>query len=507
MKKTTFLLFLALAGLLISCPPEPPPPIIIDPNAPPSKTFLAVDFTNANHQTLYQLSAELLAENDVCTVWVQTGTVGGKDKAQAVANEYKNNIYNKMMDTFGITDLVVNNWTFNTMELADALCNGDGKLCILLLDIKEDRSGGSSYTAGYFDPEDFYSNANSNHLDMLYINTYTYNRTGGEEVVYTTIAHEMQHLMNFATSVAKRYVIQSGGRSVIQMDTWIDEGLSSAAEWLYTGAHVNDRIDWYNTNGRIKTSATTFANRGGIDRGNNFYVWGNIRNYPEEILDEYSTVYLFFQWLRIQTDVGIYKDIIGSSKDLYDAVTDAVFSKINILSAPTDNEERWEYLLKTWLAANYFNNGSGLYGYKGEIPIITTHYIPSTTSVPATTTLLQGEGVYSYVGSTSYLIPSSSEKIRYAGLLLNTSSIATNSSFSNGALLTFNVNTTLYDSTGRPVDLGETGTITGIVPSVLPNTRAAYQKVLTGPFAIGAWDRRGKSKTFTFTGIFNDGNE
>jgi hypothetical protein len=462
--------FLFLAVLLLSCQVEPQ--IISKIGA---RNFYAINFFNNEP---YTVQAELLAENDICSVWVQQNTLSTAD-AEAVASEYKNYIYNKMMDTFGYDNLSMNNLTFNTMRLADYLGNGDGKLCILLLDIQEDRSGGS-YIAGYFNPGDLLTSSNSNRCDMLYISTYPFSSVNGKKEVYTTIAHEMQHLMNFVTSVARRYELKNGVRYVSPMDTWIDEGLSSAAEWLYTGKQVEERIKWYNTE---------YANSR-ISEGNNFFKWGNVVNNSVEILDDYSTVYLFFQWLRLQSagpgnnGIGIYKDIIYSEHIDYIAVTNAVSSKI---TGMTD----WETLLKTWLAANYLNNANGIYGYRNEINI-QKH---SITNASQTVPLYPGEGVYSLVGSTSLTIPGKSGHIRYAGLL-DVGSMVESGSFKNGALLTFNSNVSQDGA-------AENGTITGHISPSIAGARMVWQQPFTGPYAIGAGDLSGKR---TFNRDVNDQN-
>lgn len=105
----------------------------------------------------------------------------------------------------------------------------------MLLDIKDGFEPSSSvgYTAGYFYPVDMYSNTSlrqaninikSNETDMLYIDIYP--GVPDSETTLSTVAHEFQHLVNFGVSARRRSSV---------MDTWIDEGLSTAAEHLYLG--------------------------------------------------------------------------------------------------------------------------------------------------------------------------------------------------------------------------------------------------------------------------------
>jgi hypothetical protein len=58
-----------------------------------------------------------------------------------------------------------------------------------------------------------------------------------------------------------------------------------------------------------------------IHLGNTFFVWDNYTDpydpyfFSYFVLDDYSTDYLFFQWLRIQAggSTAIYKDIFNSN--------------------------------------------------------------------------------------------------------------------------------------------------------------------------------------------------
>jgi hypothetical protein len=279
----------------------------------------------------------------------------------------------------------------------------------------------------------------------------------------------MQHLMNYVTSAATR--------NWQTMDIWIDEGLSSAAEYIYREDHTNDRYDWFKSDPQ-----------GTIARGHNFFVWGN---YPDNsILDDYATVYLFFQWVRIQTgrNPKIYKEIIGSEHEDYRAVTKAVKSSLDTVMA---DDSDWNGLLKTWLAANYINASSGPYGYKDEDMLRNLEAKTAragTTSLP----LLPGEGVYSIVNNgTGISQAGSGSNIKYAYLYGNG---ASNTPGPGGALLTYNANTDNTD--GAP----ETGNLTGVAASVVQaQGRSAVNTAWEGPVRIDARDmlaRNGKSAVY-----------
>jgi len=446
--------------------------IIIDD----SREFWAYNYVTDRD---YRVRAELLAEGVHCNVWVEKGSGISNTQARNIANTYDGTIYGLMINAFGIENPSFNGRRFSDiMALADYFGDEDGKLCILLLDIKDGYREGvnESYVAGYFWNGNFFSPAEvpgANACDMIYIDTNP--GMGGEnfENVFTTLAHEMQHMINFVTRVTKI----SYENEYAPMDIWIDEGLSSAAEYIVSGQHSSDRISWYNTNGSGNTV------NGLIDQGNNFFVWENHTTTanPYPVLDDYATVYLFFQWLRIQKDDSVYRDIISSNYSDYRAVTNAI-------------SEDWEILLRNWMAANYINDSTGVYGYKGEISI-TAHMAPARSTV----SLYPGEGVYSPTDAGD-TIPSQSGNIKYAGLDRTNADVNDNQVFDPGALLTYNINTVLDGA-------AETGTTTGKTASVniTPMGRSVIH-AYSGPYRIGAGDilsRNGNNKNLTSSDIQN----
>jgi len=420
----------------------------------------------------YKLKAEIFAEGKHCKVWVESGSGVSKAQANDIANKYDAIIYGHMINTFGIKNPSYNDKTFsNIMEFADYLGDKDGKLCILLLDIKDNYKAGEneSYVAGYFSPGNFYSSAETNKRDMIYIDTYPGMKAENIENVYTTLAHEMQHMMNFVTRVIKK--------SNNLMDTWIDEGLSSAAEYIVSdGKHSIDRIDWYNENGDSNKKL-----KGLIDQGNNFFVWDNRmeeNNYA--ILDDYATVYLFFQWLRLQKGIGVYRDIISSNYCDYQAIEDAT-------------DEKWDALLRNWMAANYINDSDGEYGYKGNISI-TAHTAPANKTI----SLYPGEGVYSLTDEND-IMPfqdiNVNINIKYAGLDKAATAVNDDIVFAAGALLTYNINTTLGDKAEEGITTGKAASV-----NMAPMGGRSAVSSYSGPYRIGAGDilsRNGKKRNFT----------
>lgn len=118
--------------------------------------------------------------------------------------------------------------------------DGNRKVDILLYDIQDGFDGTGGFFAGYFYGRDLYNVSNSNQSEIFYIDSYPLMGIGAAKDVsqaYTTLAHEFQHMVNFNQNFLK----ENDGEG---MDTWLDEALSMAAEQIYTGEALTDRIDY-----------------------------------------------------------------------------------------------------------------------------------------------------------------------------------------------------------------------------------------------------------------------
>jgi hypothetical protein len=329
--------------------------------------FWAYDFVREED---YRITADLLASNALCEVWVERNSGVSAETAQAIANEYLI-IYDRLMGWLGWVEIETG---INVMQYADILGDGSGKLCILLLDIRDGYRGhGDAYIGGYFDPWNFFHAEGSNMRAMIYLDTYPSNV--GSADFYGTLAHEMQHLMNFVTSIVIRSPVDQNGNitDIWVMDTWIDEGLSESAEWIYSAEQSRSRLRWYNSD-----------STGFLAMGDNFYMWDNYtRTDPMTVLNDYATVNFFFQWLRLQTYDDIYAEILVSQHRNFRAITDLV-------------TYTWGQLLEGWHIANYVQAPTGFHGYKGTpvLKDIKAHFLAYNERL--TYPLFPGEAVYTY---------------------------------------------------------------------------------------------------------------
>jgi hypothetical protein len=385
-----------------------------------TRSFWASDLVKGGY---YTNKAVRLAENDSCIVYGEPSANISVAAAEGIASNFAEKIDQSMKDVFG--DFREN--------LKDRGFGRYDKLILFLLDIKDeyDPIRNSSYVAGYFNPIDMYNRAHSNEAAIIYMDVSPGNPKNDD--FFNTIAHELQHLINYSIRMKQQ---QDGdpAKKVTPQNTWIDEGLASAAEYLYSKKHITSKIDYFNDD-----------RENAFSRGNTFFTW-------DGEYEDYCTIYLFFQWLRIQAQGSpeIYKDIINSEYLDYRAVTSAAAKHIN------ERFGDWETLLSYWFLANHVNASAGFLGYNKEFETRIRTVTGSSIS------LASGGGVFSYLDGTGFTLPAgvqSGPHIRYIGVtqtgeLINQEGLS--SSIAKGRLLTFNVNTTLSG-------VSETGYLTGKV--------------------------------------------
>lgn len=407
----------------------------------------------------YKVKAEKLYEGKKCVIWAEEGSGVTPEQAQSIAKEYDNVIRPLIIQKFSKT----NNGEADILDYANTLVGRtDKKLTVLLLDIQDGYTAtNNAYVAGYFFSGNFLKkgsiggNHYSNGRDMIYMDTYP-GLSNQPAQTYLTFAHELQHLVNYVTGLRI-------GRQLL-VDTWIDEGLSSQAEYFYAGSNPKDKCLWFSND-----IGETIA------RGNNFFVWDNHTNKSLAILDDYASVYLFFRWLYLQTDTAsqsnIFYKIETSPYADYHAVT-------NVAGAINSSWSNWENLLKTWLAANYYPKND--YGYTGDT------YLQETIKVkPVAGSLISlypGEGVYSIIHD-SYSPVETGNHIRYAGIAKDKPAINTAPPFDDNILLTFNSNTN-----NKLTAPSETGSITSLSSGFPRMVTEKPAELFTGPYVMDARD-------------------
>jgi hypothetical protein len=296
----------------------------------------------------------------------------------------------------------------------------------------------AGYFAGYFALSGS-GYAYTNKADMVFMDTWPL--VPGSKQFNSTLAHEFQHLVNYNHHYINYNQTTGGTRG--ESDLWLNEGLSSAAEYLYArakhgpaAAHITEKIAYYKTDPYWD-----------IRQGGNFVTW--TPSWMANPYSSYSTVYLFFQWLRIHAgSLVVYQKISASPYKDYRAITNAVSSYSSILGSD------WTTILNNWFIANALCTNSGAHGYGGD-PIIGTLQTPawrnSVRGLGPNIPLFPGEGVYIPIDSPPYINESPLANIKYTGLNTLGKTVDGSSPYAGDTLLAVNTTPQVTLSTLTPI--------------------------------------------------------
>ncbi|HOO33823.1 MAG TPA: caspase family protein [Thermotogota bacterium] len=334
-----------------------------------TRQFTVYNFKTDSDQTI---TATLQAVGSRCEVWAQNTSEITTTKAQQAASEFDSVIYPQVTSNFYTPSDV----------------NSDGKVAILMFDIQDDFDSTGSYVGGYFWARDLFNMAGSNLMEIFYIDTYPtmhYPQSNAIDVseAYSTLAHEFQHMVNFN----RNYLVEGGD----DMPSWIDEGLSMAAERLvYGSSEMTGRINYYNSSPSIKN-------------GHSLLYWDDYG----DTLANYSLSYLFMQYFRIQMGQGnaIYREIIEDYANDYSCIQNALNAYASSIS--------FGDFMTNWRIALMLKESSGAYGFGGDSsfdPLSTQIYSGGSTN-------LRGGGAVVKTLVTSYTDPGNSgAHIQYVGM-------------------------------------------------------------------------------------------
>ncbi|TGK93052.1 peptidase MA family protein [Leptospira brenneri] len=221
---------------------------------------------------------DLTTQSSVCVAvdLVSSGTYVEVYKERSLSLNFDLVKFARDFDTLTYPTLVA---TFGEPSDVD----GDGKVKILVMDIRDGATANSAYVAGYFDPvnyfpDNFFSRIRSNYAEVLYMD--------GKELIAalkndpnafaSTAAHEFQHLLRYPRM-----------RSANQTDeTWINEGTSEVASDIAGYGPQNGRMDCYSGVNDSRCSD-------GIN-GVSLLDWDSSGS---DILKQYSYAYVFMRYL------------------------------------------------------------------------------------------------------------------------------------------------------------------------------------------------------------------
>lgn len=183
------------------------------------RTFFAPDFRSMQQ---YNVSAVLRGVGSFCYVFVEdtewntrvtAATVQSIIRAfdVAVPADPQRGIYLTLTETFGTPPDI----------------DGNGRIILLLLNIRDKDNTGGQFTAGFFNPADQSRGVlrrpgfrgfpiRSNEAEILYIDTHPLNPNN--ETAHNVIAHEFQHIINWKHDSKEA--------------AWVDEGCAEYASFL-----------------------------------------------------------------------------------------------------------------------------------------------------------------------------------------------------------------------------------------------------------------------------------
>jgi len=159
------------------------------------------------------IDADVKAKGTIAAILVDSADTVDQTNVDAMLKEFEELIYKRDVALFGNPPLKSGENTLSSDR------NADGLIWLVFTSKVQEKNAVGFFVATDFDDTD----AKSNKTDILYIDS------GLTELkkAYTTIAHEFQHLLGFATKVYKAKV--NGGQGALE-DLWLDEGMSHFAE-------------------------------------------------------------------------------------------------------------------------------------------------------------------------------------------------------------------------------------------------------------------------------------
>lgn len=211
--------------------------------------------------------ATLRAVGNYCYIWVldsyfaspASGSKISSEKAQVLADKF-DALYPLVRDVFGKeSDKMI-----DTRDLVDISSGSDTgtKVNIVVYDIEGDyEPGQEGGTLGYFWAKDYYTAAAAkesgdatigltNCGKYFYVDSYFLNEA--PEMLYSTLAHEFQHMINFGQKNMRSMETAQTEAQVLVSQTWSNEMMSMVCEDMvqeYLGVQDKDspiaRLPWF----------------------------------------------------------------------------------------------------------------------------------------------------------------------------------------------------------------------------------------------------------------------
>ncbi len=267
-----------------------------------------------------------------CYLYLEEGREFSGEILDAIVDNFDNKIYETCTKTFG--------------NEAKPGIDGDDKISILMLDIKDGWKPGRGFVSGFFFPLDCYPADTvrySNEREIIYLDCCQANPA---DLLYSGIlAHEFQHMIHFNNDARE--------------DKWLNEGCSQLAYYICGYGHP-PQITAYMANPSDDST-----------------IWQNS-------IEDYGAVYLLHYYIFHKYAGKNLKDRQKFYRELIASPLKGIES-IDALLARYGSGKTFEDVYKDWLITNLINDSKiedGRYGYGPELKmrVKTTH---NFTSLPA----------------------------------------------------------------------------------------------------------------------------
>lgn len=232
------------------------------------KNIFLLDNNNSMHAPL--ATCEYVSDN--CYVWFVDSNSSLIPRRTFVEKQLFKSIANQFERIIALEEQLAGSHIYTT-KVSQSFANPTEKLNIVLADLYNDANQKNEVTTwGYCWYNDFYDSLSSNKGAFIYLDSYCY--LMNEKYMYSTVVHEYNHYLNYASKTVKHN---------LYFETWFTEMLSMVMEDLFQKKLGLANYD--SSQGRL----TTF----------NKYYYAGFTNWREgeDVLASYACAYAFGAYL------------------------------------------------------------------------------------------------------------------------------------------------------------------------------------------------------------------
>lgn len=350
-------------------------------------------------QASYCVESTLVASSSNMDLYLEKGLSTNLNYSNIV-NAFESNIFPIEKDAFGSPSDI----------------NRDGKVSVLILDIKDGATSTSGFVAGFVDPINFYEDNSvysirSNQREILFMDGVELLRlrdrdlaSGKPDTFLSTLAHEFQHLIRFPYSQGND-------------DTWIDEGTSEVSSDLAGYGPQTSRLNCFKGDASSSSSCTGGIGSTSIGSPSLFNWTSTLKNYA------YSYSFMKYLYENSGIDLTSRNNFFRQSvqgvngiraTNAYNLMTIFMNAKTfnpNMLSS--DNKTAFKYIMASFLgqAVGYANLNTV---YLGNTIPVNIDFVRTNYPFSPTLSLLSSPAPFASITKPSSfsLTPSQVSRVR-----------------------------------------------------------------------------------------------